>query len=321
MEESMAEADRILREAGWTPVRMVVTADGVPLPNNSRFAFDNLVCGHPPPGATATYAGKELSKIPQALAEQLGLDPADYPDEHHEAAAWLVAAFPVIAPEAEPILEEPHAVPESQEAHDPASETQSSVDSGDASSAGGDDGSAEAGGASGGREVLAHDGSAWEGDSDPEVDYEADYEEVTEELGSELLDDLPALTDEQAILEGGDPWAQTPETPAQDRFIGLDDLDRRRSLRIGDVIRYANALMPAWALDDDARLSSLRNFTMGVQENRWPDDAAKRNDLEALEGTLRLINQIKAARDAKVVFLEGASREEVEDFSVEADWP
>lgn len=113
--------------------------------------------------------------------------------------------------------------------------------------------------------------------------------------------------------------AFVPSEPS--RFYGLDDLDRRRSLRIGDVIRHAKTLMPFWTTNEHAEMVELRNFVMGVSEKRWDDDPVRRERLEELEATRRRINQIEDARDAKVEFLEGASRAEVEAFDVEADWP
>lgn len=107
----------------------------------------------------------------------------------------------------------------------------------------------------------------------------------------------------------------------QDRFIGLDDLDRRRLLRIGETIRYAKTLLPPWSGGDHNRLVELRNFVMGVSEGRWPDRPAFREELVELEATRRAVSAIEAARDAKVAFLEAASREEVDGYAIEADWP
>lgn len=114
LEESMARADEILRAAGWTPTKLMVTAGGEPQINtHGRFAIANLVCGHPPEGAGAAFVVKEVSKIPQGMAAELGLDPVDYPDEPHEAAAWLVARYaaPPPAPGSEP-EPEPEAEPQ-----------------------------------------------------------------------------------------------------------------------------------------------------------------------------------------------------------------
>ena len=112
--------------------------------------------------------------------------------------------------------------------------------------------------------------------------------------------------------------SEPPPPQGQDRFFGLDDLDRRRNLRIGDVSVKAAMRAPAV---DVARISELRNFTMGVRERLWADDPAKREELDTLEATLRLAHAIGAARDAKIAYLLAATRDEVEAFDPEADWP
>lgn len=266
-------------------------------------------------------------------------DGPETPDDPVEAARVLVASVvsppvtklgidwpPHIPEEAYVQAEQYRQRAEGEAAGDPAEAEPDSIGFGNDAVAEGDDGSAAPGDAGGGGALQPYAGQDGPGDSDREYAFDADYEEVGEELGAELLDsgelDLPALTDEAAILEGADPWGATPPTEhAQDRFIGLDDLDRRRSLRIGDVIRYGNSLMPKWNASDDARLSTLRNFTMGVSEGRWPDNPTQRVELDTLEATLGRINEIKNARDAKVEFLESATREQIESFIVEADWP
>lgn len=105
------------------------------------------------------------------------------------------------------------------------------------------------------------------------------------------------------------------------QFIFGDNLDQMRTAAIGLVMRHARALTPSWAIEDDAALIELRNFTMGVSEGRWPDDAGRRAELDTLEGTLAHINAIARARDEKVEFLEGASREDIQAFDPEAGWP
>lgn len=147
----------------------------------------------------------------------------------------------------------------------------------------------------------------------------ADLGTEPEELEDDSVE-LPQIEGAEFEAEESDYFTRSPEPP-QDRFIGLDDLDRRRSLRIGDVMRYANTLMPPWSDADFARLVSLRNFAMGVSEKRWDDNAANQLELSALETTLRRINEIKEARDQKVAFLEATDRAGVDGFVVEADWP
>lgn len=181
------------------------------------------------------------------------------------------------------------------------------------------------------------------GESDPLEHAERDYAEAEAATGfadepaepaepidadfTELAIEPDALTDDfaGALLEGADLGAEVleenePEAP-QDRFYGLDDLDRRRSLRIGDVMRYARSLMPYWTTNEDAALTELRNFAMGVSEGRWPNDPARQGELDLLEATLGQMSAIVKARDERVEFLEGASRAEIETFDPEADWP
>jgi hypothetical protein len=79
--------------------------------------------------------------------------------------------------------------------------------------------------------------------------------------------------------------------------------------------------MPAITPADDARLAELRNFTLGVSEGRWANDPSKQAELEALELIASLARQVEAARDAKVAFLVAATREQIEAFDPESDWP
>lgn len=112
-----------------------------------------------------------------------------------------------------------------------------------------------------------------------------------------------------------------PEEYGAAQFIFGDNLDQRRTAAIGLVMRKARALMPYWTTDQDIALRELRNFTMGVSEGRWPDDPARRDELTQLEATLARMSAIVTARDAKVEFLESASREELDAFDHEAGWP
>ena len=387
MHDSIRLAERIMAEAGWTPARSAVTQDGQTIPNaDGRFVMRNMVLGHPPPGAPAAFACKELTKVPQAMAAEMGLDPADYPDEPHEAAAWLVARFavpvadlsteatlaPVALADAPPALEadmaqpininvapvfnvtggnasnvsdaERQAIAETQalfdapgdvphetieqpvspeydaphETHGETGETEGAL-SGDAHSAEGADYQPGGGGA------PLSDGELADKPIDadfPDTIFDADFTDPQEpevlDLGAELLDTdymrdpslLPEPEGEAAATEG--PGGQ---------FIFGDNLDQKRTAAIGLVMRHARSLMPFWTTDSDTALIELRNFTMGVAEGRWPDDEGRRNELDALEATLSRIGSITQARDAKVEFLESATREQIEAFQPESDWP
>lgn len=309
MEEAHPEAAAFLAQAGWTPH-----------PEWGVYTRGPLVMG----GVGGSFHVKDYTRIPPGHP-QYG---PDTPDTAEEAAAWLVARFAAnpLATEAtlEPITlaEAPEA--EETPGHESDGETGETPDGGeqlfgaDAPEGANADDRAGGGVSGEGAEVFGPVDFA-----DVIEPLDADFTEP-QDLGAELLDEheaeLPAL--EGADLEEAAPEPIEEEAPqGQDRFIGLDDLDRRRSLRIGDVIRYASNLLPPWYPDDDARLATLRNFAMGVSEKRWDDNPANQAELNALETTIRRINEIKNARDAKVEFLESASREDVEAFVVEADWP
>lgn len=117
------------------------------------------------------------------------------------------------------------------------------------------------------------------------------------------------------------PASEATEEAPGSQFIFGDNLDQMRTAAIGLVMRHARTLMPFWTTDSDTALIELRNFAMGVAEGRWADDAGRKEELQTLEATLSRITAITSARDAKVEFLESASREEIEAFDHEAGWP
>lgn len=131
------------------------------------------------------------------------------------------------------------------------------------------------------------------------------------------ITDPPALEFSEEMLEAE---AQA-EQSQQDRFYGLDDLDRRKTVAIGLVMRHAKALMPFWSTNEDAALAELRNFAMGVAEQRWADDAGRQAELGELEAARRRIGQIERVRDAKIEQIEASDREAFEAFDPEAGWP
>jgi len=122
-------------------------------------------------------------------------------------------------------------------------------------------------------------------------------------------------------IEGADLGAEILDEGQgqQAAYIFGDNLDQKRTAAIGLVVQIALSRMPAPI--DYAKLSELRNFTMGVSEGRWPDDPAKRDTLETLEANERARRSVEAARDAKTAFLVTATREQIEAFEPEADWP
>lgn len=102
-------------------------------------------------------------------------------------------------------------------------------------------------------------------------------------------------------------------------FIFGDNLHQMRTAAIGLVMQHALALMPEPT--DYARLSELRNFTLGVSEGRWPDDPALREELDVREARERRRHELAASRDEKVGFLMTADREAIEAFDPAAGWP
>ena len=321
--EAYPEAAAILAEAGWKP------HDGW-----NVYTRDTLVMGFQPDGQA--FHVKNWAAITEGHPQWT----ADTPDTAEEAAAWLVERF---KPAPNDLTTEATLDPvalQSEEVENPGDESNGETGEETSASAraeaqseavsedwieGGFDGPVVSD-----AELGSDDAEGIGGLPEPilgepsNLPLDTDFTEG-QDLGSELLD---------TILEGGDPWAlpsPEPEDFAPDEivppetqsgaFIFGDNLDQLRTAAIGRVIRYANALMPHWAIQDDARLAYLRNFAMGVSEKRWDDDPALSAELNALETTIRRINEIKNSRDAKVEFLESASREEIIDFAVEANWP
>lgn len=299
-EEAHPEAASILAQAGWTPH-----------PEWGVYTRGPLVMG----GFAGSFHVKDYTRIPPGHP-QYG---PNTPDTAEEAAAWLVARF------ANPLETEATLEPITLAAEPEAEETPQHESNGET----GEDAAAPEDYGIGHQSVGGSDGGpADEGlhsvAADDVLDADFDISDLggSEELDEELAD-LPALEGADVLMaEDSDYFIprEAAETP-QDRIYGLDDLDRVRAVAIHRVRLYANGLMPPWYPDDDARLATLRNFAMGVSEKRWDDDAAKQLELNALETTVRRINEIKNARDAKAEFLENATREEVGAFVVEADWP
>lgn len=318
MTESYPEAAALLRNAGWTPH-----------PEWGVYTRGTLVMG----GLGGSFHVKDYARVPPGHPQYS----ADTPDTAEEAATWLVERFAPAEPNplslhhpdmvADALAQEPEQGETPQHESDGETGTDTSdQEAGTAAEAGaglGDDDFAQGSDTALAEADVRADGFSEQIELRDDIT-DADFEAI-DQLGSE--DDLLADDDfERPAIEGADAEDFAPEDlthaePPQDRFIGLDDLDRRRSLRIGDTMRHANSLMPPWSEGDLARLVTLRNFAMGVSEGRWDDDPAQSIELNALETTLRRINEIKEARDQKVAFLEATDRAGVEGFVVEADWP
>lgn len=228
----------------------------------------------------------------------------DTPDDPVEAAQWLVALrTPVVVLTTEATLDPLAPSPEEVEnsGHEGDGETGAEAEPGTAD---------EADFGFGDQHLIGADG----GPADAG-------------LHSDAADDvLDAEFSEDPLLEfGGEVLEEHPEEapPPQDRFYGLDDLDRRRSLRIGDVVRISRAKQAEIALlmgdNDFAAIQNavLRDTVDGLY--RGPSDTYDR--FVELSRHQSAINRVKAAEADKVAFLESATRPDLEAFNPDADWP
>lgn len=221
-------------------------------------------------------------------------DSPDTPDDPVEAARWLVARF-AVAPAAEP---------EQTPAHEAHSQT------------GAEDGSESSPETGAPRDSVYSDpvADASVAEPEPALERSAGASEDSEgSIDADFSEPLPELGQELA--------EEHPEEYGASVAIFGDNLDQKRTAAIGLVMRYARSLMPFWTSDSDIALIELRNYAMGAAEGRWPQDEQRAAELQEMEATLSRMNAIAAARDAKVEFLESATREEVEAFDPEANWP
>ena len=215
----------------------------------------------------------------------------DTPDTAEEAAAWLVHRFAPVAS-----APEPEQIP-AHETHGETGEAEGREESAEPMAPEDDSGAID----------LFHPVSGGSGMGEAEGDdasdiLDADYLETNQlddySLGAEIDD---------------------AESEASGAFIFGDNLDQKRTAAIGLVVQAAIVRMPAPI--DYAVLSELRNFTLGVSEGRWPDDPAQRAELDVLEARERRRRAIETARDDKTAFLVSATREQIEAFDPESDWP
>jgi len=306
LEESEAEADRLLSEAGWTTT--------LKPPWNGRHVAPGLVGGRAPDGNA--YA-KAYTAFAQSEAAAMGLDPALYPDEPHEAAAVLVASVLVTQPEA---------------SETPQDETHG--ETGEAAQGG--DGAEDIGlgdqhaGQSNGQYVdegvhtpAADDVLDLNADIPdepvPEEPRDADYTGELPEI--ELIPPDPDPDFGAELLEYEGELADAKEEAPTGAFIFGDNLDQKRTAAIGLVVQIALQKMPDWPPELDARLGELRNFAAGVGEGRFTNNDELQAELKAIEARLSLRRSIEEVRDKKVGALVAANREQIEAFDPEAGWP
>lgn len=172
---------------------------------------------------------------------------------------------------------------------------------------------------------------------------DADFTEG-EDLGSELLDvelesEIPALieavniqsaeyreltaAEHDAILSEG----AKPDAP-QDRFIGLDDLDRVRSLRIGDVATEAlrlTTMIEEAVSEQEGEFSNIQAYVVSHLDKHTgaftPQDEAsiatygRFLELSSARSKIALID---ARRKDATAFLIAAGRDDVVNFDVKA---
>lgn len=319
-EEAYPEAAAILRDAGWKP------HDGW-----NVYTRDTLVMGFQPDGQA--FHVKNWAAIQEGHPQWT----SDTPDTAEEAAAWLVARFAPPAPEANPLsldalpfdmYEAPDEVPEhpeSEAAGSAAEEVAGAVDLGDGAAAGEGEGIAEHGDASGGGTLQPYDGQDGSGYSERDYAFDADFEEAGEldDLLSDAdLTELPAPEPEDFA-----PSEFTPEPePDQARFYGLDDLDRVRSLRIGDVATEAlrlTTMIEQIVSEAEGEFASIQAYVVSHLDKHTgaftPQDDQSRQtyarflELSSARSKITLIDQRRREATAQLLV---ADRDEVVAFDV-----
>lgn len=332
LEESMAAADRILRDAGWKPLQLVAGRNGSKIANeDGRFAIGNIVAGYPPEGASAVCVVKDWTAVPQAMAESFGFDPADYPDEPHEAAQWMVEQFkaPTNPLQTEATLDPIALAQESEQVETPQHE--SDGETGEEAAHGTDDL---------GRSALdQHDdeqhsvdrSALVEGGGDGEAqEVDADFTDADFDVadlgGPDEALELPAPEPEDSAPDAMHEHPEHPEHQGQDRFIGLDDLDRVRSLRIGDVATEAlrlTTLIEQAVSEQEGEFANIQAYVVSHLDKHTgaftPQDDASR-------ATYGRFLELSSARSKKAMiderrkiatgFLLKAERDDVVNFDV-----
>lgn len=247
------------------------------------------------------------------------------PHETHSETGAEAQAEPTSSSE---VLADEAPLPEGQ--GEPAEEIADSVSLGDDAApaeGAGDLGGADAGESGGGLTLYSDDGSSREGDRDDDYAVDADFEEAPAELieGADLFpvrgiawseDDTPDLGAE--ILE--------EHEPATTQFFMGDDIDRKRSQRIGDVVQISLAKQAAiWAVSGTTE-TEYRDLLGQVMHDTvngnyvGPTMLFERfNELQSFANSAA---NVQAAERAKVTFLTSTTdRNAIETFDPEADWP
>lgn len=314
MSEAYPEAAALLQAAGWKP------HDGW-----NVYTRDTLVMGFQPDGQA--FHVKNWAAIQEGHPQWT----ADTPDTAEEAAAWLVERFKPNPLTTEATLD-PVAL-QSEEVENPGDESN------------GETGEVDALYAEDGAGVSDADGAEPDRVDEPSIGgdveiFDADFTEG-EDLGSELLDA------HDTILEGGDPWS-TPELPApepidfapdeiepependQARFYGLDDLDRVKRLRIGDVAAEAAvriAAIEAEVNEREGEYAIVQGFVVTnldkhtgaftLQDEASITTARRFYELDSARSRISVVDQRRREATAWLLH-EDRTREDVVDFSVPA---
>lgn len=336
-EESIAEANRILGDAGWTPGDQW----------SGKFVFrDTLIVGGIAPDGTGYV------KNPEAVLEGHPLygDPA-YPDEPHEAAQWLVDTYgakPKFRFRRKPVVLSTEATLEPlaaaiELAEDSAHESNGETGEAAAGEVADDhnslvDESADdvhlrhtsglGGLERGSAESLDASGDPDFGDERAESDLiDADFEDAPD-LGSELLDDeafaVPEL--EAPPPEDFAPDEIEPEPEhAAGAFIFGDNLAHDRIIRIGQLSEHANTLIDAAKVGySDAEHDAVRSHVVTHMNEAGAyvgGNQALFDRFIELESLTARVRRIEIYRDQRQDFIRSADREAVASFEPETGWP
>lgn len=336
-EEAFPEAAATLRDAGWAPH-----------PEWNVYTRGTLVMG----GIAGSFHVKDYARIPPGHP----LHSADTPDTAEEAAAWLVARFTpavdlgfdlggggfgeagegaeyhiepqredefILAAQRGPSLaQEPEQV--ETPGHDAPHVETERADAAEEPEEWRHDQRHASEGAGERHDVVGDLASGGPGNGDYSSDpIDADF--TIEDLGGpdEALE-LPAPEPEDFAP---DEFAPAPEAP-QDRFIGLDDLDRVRSLRIGDVATEAlrlTTLIEQAVSEQEGEFANIQAYVVSHLDKHTgaftpQDDASRQTYGRFLELSMARskIALIDARRKDATAFLIAAGRDEVVGFDVQA---